>query len=66
MAGDLTSPSGWPDGLVDIDDVVFVSVCFGSFPGYASWNPNADITNDDLVDIDDVQIPSLRFGQIDP
>ena len=64
--GDINGPGGVPDGLVDIDDVIFVAIRFGSVPGWPNWDPLADLTDDDLVDIDDVMIPALRFGEIDP
>jgi len=64
--GDINGPGGVPDGLVDIDDVIFVAIRFGSVPGWPNWDPIADLTDDDLVDIDDVMIPALRFGEIDP
>jgi len=64
--GDINGPEGVPDGLVDIDDVIFIAIRFGSVPGWPNWDPIADLTDDDLVDIDDVMIPALRFGEIDP
>jgi hypothetical protein len=59
--GDITG-----DGKVDIDDVVFVALRFGSYPGHPKWDPNADVTDDDKVDIDDVVYVALRFGTWDP
>ncbi len=64
--GDITGSGGVPDGLVDIDDVIFIAIRFGSVPGWPIWDPIADLTDDDLVDIDDVLFAALRFGQVDP
>jgi CARDB. len=66
MPGDITSPDGWPDGLVDIDDVMPIALAFGAIQGQDSYNPNYDFNNDGLIDIDDVLVPALRFGEIDP
>jgi len=72
--GDISGPEGVPDGLVDIDDVGFVALRYGSYPGHdvgLGWDPLADITGpegvpDDLIDIDDVMFIALRYGQYDP
>ncbi len=66
MAGDISGPEGWPDELVDIDDVMPVALAFGAIEGQDSYNPNYDFNNDGLIDIDDVLVPALRFGEIDP
>ena len=64
--GDLTGSQGVPDGKVDIDDVVYVALRFGTYLGHPNWDPLADITDDDKVDIDDVVYVALRFGTWDP
>jgi len=64
--GDINGPGEVPDGLVDIDDVIFIAIRFGSVPEWPIWDPIADVTDDDLVDIDDVIFSALRFGQFDP
>ena len=57
LPGDLNN-----DGIVDIFDVVTVSVAFGSEPGDPNWNAIADLNNDDLVDIFDVVTVTANFG----
>jgi hypothetical protein len=76
--GDISGPAGWPDGLVDIDDVTPIALAFASTlgPDGNYWhtppcdncphNPNNDITNDGLIDIDDVIIPAIHFAETDP
>ena len=51
------------DGVVDIFDVVTVSIAFGSKPGDPNWNQAADLNNDDVVDIYDVVTVATNFGK---
>jgi len=71
LIGDITGPEGVPDGLVDIDDVMFIALRYGSYPGHdvgLGWDPRADLTGPDylvpdgIIDIDDVMIPALAYG----
>jgi len=57
IQGDLNG-----DGIVDIFDVVTVSVAFGSTPEDSNWNPLADLNNDKAVDIFDVVTVTSNFG----
>jgi parallel beta-helix repeat protein len=69
MLGDLTGLGGWPDGKVDIRDLAVAAKAFGSYPGHAKWNPNADITGvdylvpDDKVDIRDLAVMAKNYGK---
>jgi hypothetical protein len=63
LIGDLTGPNGWPDGLVDIRDVHYVAICYGTTPSSPNWNPNADINNDGKIDIKDAHIAAANYGQ---
>ncbi len=69
LVGDITGPEGVPDGLVDIDDVIFVAIRFGLVKDDPGWDPRADITGpeylvpDGLVDIDDVILVAIHFGE---
>jgi len=58
LVGDLNN-----DGIVDIFDVVTVSMAFGSTPLDSSWNIAADLNNDDVVDIFDVVLLAQNFGK---
>lgn len=58
LVGDLNS-----DGVVDIFDVVTVSVAFGSTPLDPNWNIAADLNRDDVVDIFDVVTVTSNFGK---
>jgi len=51
------------DGVVDIFDVVTVSIAFGSSPGEPNWNQAADVNRDDFVDIFDVVTVATNFGK---
>lgn len=53
------------DGKVDIRDVAFVAIAFGSYPDHPSWNPEADVNQDSIVDIRDMAFVAIRFGTVD-
>jgi len=59
-------------GLVDIVDVVYVAIHFGSEqgkpppPNTQPYEPNADINCDGLIDIIDIVIVAIHFGETDP
>ena len=50
------------DLKVDITDVALVAYSFGSRPGDANWNPNADVGNYGVVCIQDVAYVAYYFG----
>jgi hypothetical protein len=58
LIGDLNG-----DGKVDLDDVLTVSLAFGSFPGQPNWNPAADTNRDNKVDLTDVLTVYINFGK---
>ena len=58
LPGDLNK-----DGIVDIFDVVTVSIAFGSEPGDPNWNSEADLNDDGVVDIFDVVTVTTNFGK---
>ena len=49
------------DGIVDIFDVVTLTVGFGSEPEDENWNPAADTNHNDIVDIFDAVMVSSNF-----
>jgi parallel beta-helix repeat protein len=61
LPGDITSPNGWPDGLVDMTDIGFVASHFLGEPSKPLWNPNADINNDYIIDMADIGIAASHF-----
>jgi len=59
LLGDLNS-----DGIVDIFDVVTVSIAFGSKPGDTNWNPQADVAEPyNEIDIFDVVTVTMNLGK---
>lgn len=52
----------YPDGTVDIFDLVLVCGVFGKSEGDQGWNYMADIVDDRLVDIFDQTKVALNFG----
>ncbi|MCJ7423034.1 hypothetical protein MUP01_02035 [Candidatus Bathyarchaeota archaeon] len=69
LLGDITGPSGTPDGKVDVRDVSRVAKAYGSYPGHARWDAVADITGptpmvpDGVVDVRDVSLVARHFGE---
>jgi hypothetical protein len=72
IIGDVTGPTGWPDGKVDMRDIAVVARAFGSDgPNYlhpgslpsSNWNANADLNNDGTVNMKDVALEARNFGQ---
>jgi hypothetical protein len=63
IVGDITGPTGWPDGKVDMRDVAAVARAFGSTLGSSNWNPNADLNDDGTVDMKDIALVVRNFGQ---
>jgi parallel beta-helix repeat protein len=68
MVGDITGPSGWPDGKVDmIYDIRTVAKLFGAAPPDPRYNPNYDINGDGVIDmINDIRTVAKQFGKTDP
>jgi len=64
MVGDITGPTGVPDGKVEIRDVALVCKYFGQKvpPALA----NCDIDNNGKVEIKDIAIVAKNFGKTDP
>jgi hypothetical protein len=48
---------------VDIFDIVRVAVAFSSTRGDPSWDPNADLNNDNIIGIFDIVVVALHFGE---
>jgi hypothetical protein len=62
MIGDITGPTGAPDGKVDIRDVAVVARLFGVNSPNPQYNPNCDSNDDGKIDIKDVSLVSRHFG----
>jgi GH35 family endo-1,4-beta-xylanase len=64
MVGDIV-----PDGIVDIFDITYVALSFGTEygkitpPGTQPYQPNADINSDGQVNILDLYIVARNFGK---
>jgi hypothetical protein len=51
------------DGKVGIQDIVLAASSLGSYPGYPTWNPMADINKDNTVNIIDLVLIARDFGK---
>jgi parallel beta-helix repeat protein len=72
MEGDITGPTGYPDGKVDARDVAGICSRYGAKPPDPRYDVNWDITGPDpgvedgKIDARDVSLVSSRYGQKDP
>lgn len=62
IIGDITGPSGVPDGKVDMIDIGYVVQCFGNTSSRSNWNANADINGDGTVNMKDIALVARNFG----
>ena len=70
LLGDITGPTGWPDGKVDMRDISLVARNFGKTvpPG----PPNCDLTGsalgvpDGKIDMRDISLVAKNFGKYVP
>jgi len=51
------------DFKVDLQDFVLLALAYGSHPGDAKWNPNADIDDNGIVDPSDVSVLAQHYGR---
>jgi hypothetical protein len=63
MVGDITGPSGIPDGKVDMYDVSNVARRFMAQPPSPDYNPNFDINSDGIIDMRDIATVARHFGE---
>jgi len=50
------------DLRTNLQDVFGTALAYGSRPGYANWNPAADVNNDGTVNLQDYFTQALNFG----
>jgi hypothetical protein len=68
-ASPYTTIPNWPDGKVDLKDIVIIARAFGSTPGSPNWNYMADVVPDinastglPSVNMNDLAIVARDFG----
>jgi hypothetical protein len=59
IPGDVVAPFG----QVDIRDVHYIAIYYGTTTSSPNWNPNADLNNDGKVDIRDVHMAAVNYGK---
>lgn len=63
IAGDVTGPTGNPDGQVDIRDIANIAAGFGASIGHPAYVPEHDLNCDTKIDIRDIAIAAKNFGK---
>lgn len=66
MVGDVSGPTGWPDGKVDIRDLAAIATIYGVISPDPRYSANYDIVFDRKIDIKDLATAALNYGKIDP
>jgi hypothetical protein len=61
LRGDLNH-----DNKVDMLDLSFAALAFGSYPGHPRWNPISDVNKDNKVNIVDIALIAKNFGKTWP
>jgi hypothetical protein len=68
--GDFGGPNGYPDGVIDFEDLMIFALAYGSTPSDANWNPACDIagpggslTPDGVIDFEDLMIFAMHYGE---
>jgi hypothetical protein len=64
MLGDITGPTGYPDGVCDMRDIGLVARYFGQSVPPAP--PNCDVVYDGVIDMRDIGTVARHFGETDP
>jgi hypothetical protein len=59
IPGDVIAPFG----LVDIRDIHFIALLYGTNSTSPNWNPLADLNGDGKIDIRDVHIAAVNYGK---
>jgi hypothetical protein len=54
----------YPDGIVDISDILFVSLHFGKAEGEGGFTYMGDVAPDGIIDIGDILEISLHYGEL--
>ncbi len=52
------------DGIVDIEDIYFVALAYGTMPGQYGYNLEIDINGDGIIDIEDIYYVALHYGEL--
>jgi hypothetical protein len=54
------------DFKVNLQDLAILANAYGSKPGDANWNPNADLENNGRVGLPDLTEVAMHYGQTYP
>ena len=61
IVGDITGPTGRPDGKVDMHDIGNVARRFMAMPPSPDYNPNFDINDDGIINMKDIALVARHF-----
>ena len=59
MLGDINF-----DHVINILDIVSMTLCYGSKSGDSNWKPNLDINPDGQIDISDIVLATAKYGTV--
>ena len=73
VLGDFGSAGGGlPDGCVDSEDLIILTMAYGSASSDSNWNPSCDIagpdgtlTPDGVIDFEDLMVFAMHYGECD-
>jgi hypothetical protein len=70
LLGDFGGPDGYPDCVVDFEDLMIFAMAYGSTPVDSHWNPVCDIAGpngslvpDGVIDFEDLMIFAMNYGK---
>jgi hypothetical protein len=51
------------DAVVDMSDIGWICLSYGTTPSHERWDPNLDLNDDDSIDMVDIGIACLQYGK---
>jgi len=61
VPGDVSGALGFPDGIVDMQDLAVLLTDFNVKFGTLQWNPAMDVNNDEVINMRDISIAIIHY-----